>query len=48
MCEIISKSPEETYALGKRLGGILEGGEIFGLAGELGSGKTVFVKGVAA
>lgn len=40
-------SPEETFELGARLGGELTGGEIILLAGPLGAGKTVFVKGIA-
>lgn len=33
-------------SLGTRLGKLLEGGEIIGLIGELGAGKTCFVRGV--
>ena len=44
---IHSKSVEETLALGERIGRTLKGGEVLGLTGELGSGKTVFVKGLA-
>ncbi|KUO65000.1 MAG: tRNA threonylcarbamoyladenosine biosynthesis protein TsaE [Gracilibacter sp. BRH_c7a] len=43
---IISKSPEETFILGERLGQKLEGGEVICLYGELGAGKTVFAKGL--
>lgn len=38
----------ETFALGRRVGAQLSGGEILLLAGPLGAGKTVFVKGLAA
>lgn len=47
MKKIISKSAAETKNLGKRLGRILHGGDIIALCGELGSGKTVLVKGIA-
>ena len=43
-----TNSAEETYSLGKRIGERLEGGEIFLLRGDLGAGKTVFAKGLAA
>ncbi len=46
--EIVSKNPAATIALGKRLGKTFQGGEVLGLIGELGSGKTTFVKGIAA
>ena len=46
--EVISNSVEETMELGRRFGSQLAGGEIVGLIGPLGSGKTHFVKGVAA
>jgi tRNA threonylcarbamoyladenosine biosynthesis protein TsaE len=42
-----SKSASETEALGIRLGGALAGGAVVTLAGELGAGKTVFVRGIA-
>lgn len=40
-------SPEETAALGRRLGALCGAGTVLALAGELGSGKTCFAKGVA-
>lgn len=43
----ISSNVEETLILGEALGRTLRGGEIFALAGDLGSGKTHFVKGLA-
>ena len=39
---------EETVSLGRRLGELLEAGDVVGLSGELGAGKTYFVKGIAA
>jgi tRNA threonylcarbamoyladenosine biosynthesis protein TsaE len=44
----ISHSPAETFELGRAAANRLRGGEIFALAGDLGSGKTQFVKGLAA
>ena len=38
-------SPEETFLLGKSLGLTASSGDILCLNGELGAGKTVFVKG---
>lgn len=46
--EFITRSPEETFEIAKRIGEQLKGGEIFLLSGELGAGKTVFAKGLAA
>ena len=43
-----TQNAEETFALGKRIGGQLIGGEIVLLDGPLGAGKTVFVKGLAS
>jgi tRNA threonylcarbamoyladenosine biosynthesis protein TsaE len=40
-------SPEETRALGERLGRVLEAGDVIALEGELGAGKTCFVQGLA-
>lgn len=42
-----TRSEDETRALGARLAGLLCGGELIGLRGDLGSGKTVFVRGLA-
>ena len=41
-------SPEETFAFGKQLGIQAKPGEIYCLAGDLGTGKTVFTQGFAA
>jgi tRNA threonylcarbamoyladenosine biosynthesis protein TsaE len=46
--EFITHSAKETFALAKRIGGQLKGGEVFLLTGDLGAGKTVFAKGLAA
>lgn len=40
-------SADETRALGRRLGQVVEAGDIIALDGDLGSGKTEFVKGIA-
>ncbi len=45
--KIISKSPAETKEIGKKLGKTLNPGDVVGLIGNLGAGKTVMVKGVA-
>lgn len=44
---IVTTSPEETKALGRRLARSLSGGENLLLVGDLGSGKTAFVQGLA-
>jgi tRNA threonylcarbamoyladenosine biosynthesis protein TsaE len=44
---IESRSPHETKSWGRRLASLLEGGELLGLIGDLGAGKTCFIKGVA-
>jgi len=41
-------SDKQTFALGKKLAKQLRGGEVLYLSGDLGSGKTVLVKGLAA
>ena len=43
-----SRTPEETFEAGRRVGERLAGGEILLLSGTLGAGKTVFTKGLAA
>jgi len=45
--EILTKSAKQTQKLGEGLAYRLKGGEIIGLIGELGSGKTTFVQGLA-
>ncbi|PIV64649.1 MAG: tRNA (adenosine(37)-N6)-threonylcarbamoyltransferase complex ATPase subunit type 1 TsaE [bacterium (Candidatus Ratteibacteria) CG_4_10_14_3_um_filter_41_18] len=44
---LISKSPGETKRLGKKIGKLLLPGDTVALIGELGTGKTVFSKGIA-
>jgi len=46
--EIATNSSEETIAIGHRIGEQLKGGEVFGMSGALGSGKTHLIKGIAA
>ncbi len=48
MASIISHSAEETAAAGRALAATLRRGDVFALCGELGAGKTHFVKGIAA
>lgn len=45
---IISKSVDETIQAGKEFGKQLEPGDVVRLDGDLGAGKTHFVKGVAS
>ena len=42
-----SRSARETRTWGRRLGALLEGGELLGFSGDLGVGKTCFIKGLA-
>ena len=42
-----SRSPEATCALAEALGARLSGGEVLALDGDLGAGKTTFVRGLA-
>ena len=44
--EIITNSAAETIELGRRIGASLKGGEVFALAGNLGTGKTHLIKGI--
>ncbi len=44
---VYSRAPRDTKNLGRRLGSLLKGGEIIALTGDLGAGKTCFVKGLA-
>ena len=45
--EFFSRSPEQTRRIGMRLGGLLQPGDLIGLQGELGAGKTTLVQGMA-
>jgi tRNA threonylcarbamoyladenosine biosynthesis protein TsaE len=45
--EFASTSVEATQALGERLGALLRAGDVVALRGELGSGKTTLVQGIA-
>jgi tRNA threonylcarbamoyladenosine biosynthesis protein TsaE len=47
MTRLRSTSAEATLALGEALGRVLSAGDVVGLDGDLGAGKTVFVKGIA-
>ncbi len=43
---VISKSPEETISLGKRVGELLRPPDVVSLFGDFGSGKTCLVQGI--
>ena len=45
--EFLSASVEETHAFGERLGQALRAGDVVALCGELGSGKTTLIQGIA-
>lgn len=45
---IETMSPEETFALGERMGRECQPGQVYTLIGDLGVGKTVFTQGLAA
>lgn len=45
--ELATASPEDTERLGERLGRATVGGELIGLVGDLGAGKTCLVRGLA-
>lgn len=45
--EFTSHSPEQTRRLGARLGTLLHTGDLICLSGDLGSGKTTLVQGIA-
>ena len=46
--DFVSNSDKETIEIGRRIGEQLKGGEVLAICGELGSGKTHLVKGIAA
>jgi tRNA threonylcarbamoyladenosine biosynthesis protein TsaE len=45
--ELVTASPEETEALAARLASQLRAGDVVAVSGELGAGKTTFVRGAA-
>ncbi len=45
--EFFSHSPEQTRRVGIRMGSLLASGDVICLQGELGSGKTTLVQGIA-
>ena len=47
MATFISHSPAQTEALGEQFGGAAQSGLVIALSGDLGAGKTQFVKGLA-
>jgi tRNA threonylcarbamoyladenosine biosynthesis protein TsaE len=47
MKKIITNSEKETFSLAKKLAEKAKGGEVYALSGDLGAGKTVFVRGFA-
>ena len=48
MATLTSASPDETQKIGREFGGELQPGAVVALVGQLGAGKTQFVKGLAA
>jgi len=47
LIEFFSDSPQDTFSLGRRIASCLRAGSTVALEGELGSGKTHLVKGIA-
>jgi tRNA threonylcarbamoyladenosine biosynthesis protein TsaE len=45
--DFISRSAQQTQRLGMRLGSLLQSGELVAMTGDLGSGKTTLVQGIA-
>ena len=45
---VTTDSPDETLAFAERLGRLLQAGDVLALNGNLGAGKTLFAKGIAA
>ena len=47
MVELESSSPEETERIAAAVAGLLAAGDVVTVAGELGAGKTTFIRGAA-
>lgn len=45
--EFFSRSREQTFRLGMRLGALLQRGDLICISGDLGAGKTTLVQGIA-
>ena len=45
--EVVTGSPEETEAIAARIAAVLRPGDVVAVSGELGAGKTTFVRGAA-
>ncbi len=46
--EMCTRSADETFGLGVRIASVLRAGDVVVLSGDLGAGKTVLAKGIAA
>jgi tRNA threonylcarbamoyladenosine biosynthesis protein TsaE len=46
--EVISRSPTQTKRIGMRLGELLHPGDVIGMEGNLGAGKTTLAQGIAS
>lgn len=46
MIKLETRSPAETYKLGKRIARSIQAGDTLALKGELGSGKTTMIQGI--
>ena len=46
--ELVSDSPDSTFAVGTKIAPLLSGGSVIALEGNLGSGKTCLAKGIAS
>jgi tRNA threonylcarbamoyladenosine biosynthesis protein TsaE len=47
LLKVVSRHPDETFRIGRRIGEHLEGGDVVALIGELGTGKTCIAQGIA-
>jgi len=47
LIEVVSNSPQDTFAAGRKIAGFLCAGSVVALAGTLGSGKTLLASGIA-
>ena len=45
--ELVSDSPDSTFAIGTRIAPLLSGGSVVAFEGNLGSGKTCLARGIA-